>query len=140
MKLGSRIKLIMLVCSVFATLNYLAANEPEKSEHQNTPITSEAEHQGEKQEHEKFDPGKFMFDHIKDAYSWHIIDIGHTSLSIPLPVILYSKEKGWNFFMSGRFNHGHSEYKGFKIAGKGNLEGRVVEIQADGSENLPLLD
>jgi F-type H+-transporting ATPase subunit a len=92
-----------------------------------------AESKGE----EKFDPGKFMFDHIKDSYTWHIIDIGRTSVSIPLPVILYSKEKGWVSFMSGRFNHGHSAYKGFQIAAEGENRGRIVETLADGSEVLP---
>ena len=49
----------------------------------------------------EFDPGSFIIDHIKDSHDWHIItkaDGEH--VSIPLPVILYSKEKGLTAFLS----------------------------------------
>jgi F-type H+-transporting ATPase subunit a len=140
MRAGKWIKLILIVLMFLFDFTFLDAssNEPIKVQSDETISGKEAE--GKTSEHEKFDPGKFMFDHIKDAYSWHIIDIGHTSVSLPLPVILYSREKGWNFFTSGKFNHGHSEYKGFKIAGEGKYSGRVVEIMPDGSEVLPMLD
>jgi hypothetical protein len=39
------------------------------------------------EETESFNPGDFMFDHIKDAHEWHILTVGHKSVSIPLPVI-----------------------------------------------------
>ncbi len=35
--------------------------------------------------------------------------------TIPLPVILYSPEKGFTTFMSSQFHHGHEDYKGYGI-------------------------
>jgi F-type H+-transporting ATPase subunit a len=43
-------------------------------------------------------PGSFIFDHIGDAYDWHLFDINGRHYSVPLPVILYSREKGLNIF------------------------------------------
>src|SRR5689334_12745951 len=34
--------------------------------------------------HEKFDAGKTIIDHVIDAYDWHILTLGHTHVSIPL--------------------------------------------------------
>jgi len=83
---------------------------------------------------EKFEPGTFIFDHIGDAHEWHIITIGHTHISIPLPVILYSKTKGFDIFMSGKFHHGHASYKGYTLHKTGENKGKIVA--EDGS--LPL--
>ena len=132
MRVGKRILLsIILLFNIIIIVN---AKNNNSITIQETPV---AEENTAKSAEEKFDPGKFMFDHIKDAYSWHIIDFKHSSISIPLPVILYSKERGWFFFISNKLNHGHSTYKGFKIASEGENSGRIVEIQPDGSEVLP---
>ena len=42
----------------------------------------------------EFDAGKFVIEHVSDAYEWHILTIGHTHISVPLPVIIYSKKIG----------------------------------------------
>jgi F-type H+-transporting ATPase subunit a len=60
---------------------------------------------------ESFDPGKMIMEHISDAYSWHLW--GHTS--IPLPVIVYSEERGLDVFSSGHFDHGHAAYRGYAL-------------------------
>lgn len=80
-----------------------------------------------------FDPGSFIFDHIADAYDWHLFDINGKHYSIPLPVILYTREKGLNMFMSSRFDHGHAVYKGFKIESEGPDKGKIVVALEDGS-------
>ena len=78
---------------------------------------------------EGFNPGTFILDHIGDAYDWHILTYNKHPVSIPLPVILYSKQSGFHVFMSSKFHHGHENYKGFRIAGKGEQnEGKVVEL------------
>ena len=107
-------------------------------------IASETEEvQEELSGNEKFEPGAFIFDHIGDSYSWHIIEVGHKSISIPLPVILFSKEKGPVLFMSSKFEHEHGSYKGFHIGQEGELvgdkdaKGRIVETLSDGSRALP---
>jgi F-type H+-transporting ATPase subunit a len=76
---------------------------------------------------EAFKPGDFIFDHIKDAHEIHIATIGHKHLSIPLPVIVYSKTKGFSAFMSSRFEHGHAEYNGFKLETSGPNKGKITE-------------
>jgi F-type H+-transporting ATPase subunit a len=88
--------------------------------------------------HEKFDAGKFMFEHISDAYEWQIINVGERVISLPLPIIVYSKETGVNVFMSSRLEHGKASYKGFFIASQGEHEGKVLEKLQDGSVVAPL--
>lgn len=112
---------------VIHTIPILASEKEEAKE----------ESHGESSGHEKFEPGTFIFDHIGDSYDWHIIDIGHKSVSIPLPVILYSKEKGLVVFMSSKFHHGHESYKGFRLEIDGENKGKIIETLADGSEVIP---
>jgi len=99
----------------------------------------EQEHATHEEEDKKgFDPGSFIFGHIADAYDWHILSIKDLHLSIPLPVIVYSKTSGLHCFLSSKFHHGHSAYKGFEIAHSGEYEGKVVETMEDGSQVKPL--
>jgi F-type H+-transporting ATPase subunit a len=65
---------------------------------------------------EKLDPAKIIMDHIKDAHEFHFFTIGHTHVSLPLPVILYSPTKGFSLFSSSRFGHEGEEqvYNGYK--------------------------
>jgi F-type H+-transporting ATPase subunit a len=86
---------------------------------------------------EKFDAGKFIFGHIRDDYSWHITNIGEHELSIPLPVIVKSQDRGWFVFMSAKFDHGKSSYQGFKISQDKAHPGKIMETLPDGSEVRP---
>lgn len=79
-----------------------------------------------------FEAGKYVIEHVSDAYEWHIATFGETHISIPLPIILHSSEKGWNFFMSSRFHHGHETYNGFRIEQEGEQEGKIVEVNDAG--------
>ncbi len=95
--------------------------------------------QHETEEHEsKFNPGEMIMGHVGDEYGWHITTFGETHITIPLPIIVYSKNSGLSVFMSSKFNHGHSEYNNFKIAnGNDNPnKGKVVEI-INGEEIRP---
>lgn len=89
-----------------------------------------------------FDPGSFIFDHIADSYCWHIFSMGDKHYSVPLPVILYSRENGLSIFMSSRFDHGYSSYNGYKIENNGPNEGKIVKVNDNGEtltgEPLPL--
>jgi F-type H+-transporting ATPase subunit a len=84
-----------------------------------------------KDEPVKFDPASFIFDHIGDAYDWHLFDIDGKHYSIPLPVILYSRQKGLTVFLSSKFDHGHSAYKGFRIENSGPSKGKIVHALDD---------
>jgi F-type H+-transporting ATPase subunit a len=55
--------------------------------------------------HEEYDPAATAIHHISDANTYTILDAVH----IPLPMILYAKDKGWDFFSSGKFKPGHHE-------------------------------
>ena len=81
---------------------------------------------------EIFNPGKYVIDHVSDAYEWHIATFGETHLSVPLPIILYNSTKGWSFFMSSKFHHGHAAYNNFRIEHDGKNEGKIVELNEAG--------
>ncbi len=85
-----------------------------------------------------FQPGEFIMDHILDAYEWHILSLGEFHLSVPLPVILYSKHSGLHVFISSKFHHGYSSYQGFEIAKEEPNKGKIVEVLENGETIKPL--
>jgi len=82
-------------------------------------------------ETEKFNAGEMIMEHIGDAYEWHIFTIGDKHISIPLPVILINNGK-LDVFLSSKFNHGQSSYKGYKIETQGEKKGKIVKVKEDG--------
>jgi F-type H+-transporting ATPase subunit a len=90
---------------------------------------------------EKFKASTYILEHIADSHEWHLwTKKDGSSVAIYLPVIVYSKEKGFNIFSSKHLAHGH-EYKGFKIEEEGALKGKIVTMNDAGhvdEENLPL--
>ena len=95
--------------------------------------TQDSVHDNHNAQSGKIDPGALIIDHVVDHYSWHIATIGDTHISLPLPVILYSEDRGLFCFMSSKFNHGHDTYKQFKIAEEGENKGRIVELDEAGN-------
>ena len=102
--------------------------------------TEEAEHQGDSHAKKEFEAGKFVIEHVSDAYDWHILTVGETHVSVPLPIILYSSKpelhEGQKFFvfMSSKFHHGHADYKGFRLSHSEENEGKIVEVDSHGHE------
>lgn len=80
---------------------------------------------------EKFKAGDMIVEHIADAHEWHIAEIGHTAISIPLPIILYDQGR-ITIFLSNKFHHGLSSYKGYKIEKEGENKGKIVRVIEDG--------
>ena len=81
----------------------------------------------------EFDAGEFILDHVKDSHEWHLwtkSDGNH--VSVPLPVILLSKEKGLVAFLSSKLAHGH-HYNGFYIE-----EGKIYEETTNHESVVPL--
>ncbi len=81
----------------------------------------------------KFDPGKEMLDHIADAHEFHFFttkkaDGSEFHATLPLPIILYSPQKGLSVFMSSNFHHGHEAYKGYKLE-----DHHIVPVKEDGT-------
>lgn len=103
------------------------------------PATAREGHETIKEE-EEFNPSSFILEHIADSHEWHILTKKNGEhVAIYLPVILYSKESGLQVFSSRRLAHGH-EYKGFRIAEEGKLQGKIVSVIGDDQideENLP---
>ena len=69
-----------------------------------------------------FDANEVIFEHVLDAYQFHFFSYTGSDgekhhASIPLPVILYSPQRGLDVFSSSNFHHGHETYKGYQVAG-----------------------
>jgi len=86
----------------------------------------------ENESSKKFEPSKFILEHVSDAYEWHIATFGETHVSVPLPIILYSSNSGLNVFMSSKFHHGHEAYNNFRIEHEGENGGKIVELNSNG--------
>ncbi len=66
----------------------------------------------------------FIFHHVQDSHEWHFATIGHTHITLPLPVIIYVKGEGLKFFMSSDFvddHHNPIEKDGFYFDDHGHL-------------------
>ncbi len=69
-----------------------------------------------------FNASEVIFGHVLDAHEFHFLsyegkDGEEHSVAIPLPVILYSPQKGWSFFMASEFEEGHKIVDGYKLEG-----------------------
>lgn len=77
---------------------------------------------------EGFDAQEVIFGHVLNAHEFHFLDLPSGPVTIPLPVILYSPERGLTSFMSSKFEHGHATYEGYKLE-----DGNVVAVDANGN-------
>lgn len=57
------------------------------------------------------DVGAMILHHVLDAHEWHIAGEGEHSVSVPLPVIIWS-DKGLDMFLSSAFHHGTATVQG----------------------------
>lgn len=62
-------------------------------------------------EEKPFDTGEFIMHHIIDSHEWQFTE----GVSIPLPVILYSPDRGIEVFSSSRFHNENHEYNGYRL-------------------------
>ncbi len=109
----------MVVLTIFLVPSMAQASE-DTLQVNNTETHVQAEeagHEGHTERHgevKKFNAGEMIFEHILDAHDWHLWGEGHSSVSIPLPVIAYSS-RGLSVFMSSNFHHGHSAHNGYML-------------------------
>jgi F-type H+-transporting ATPase subunit a len=83
------------------------------------------------EEHAKEEKGKLnikevIFGHIMDGHEFHFFDLTNEDgtkkpVGIPLPVMLYSPERGFSAFMSSNFHHGHEPYKEYMLLNAHNI-------------------
>ncbi|MBQ9548521.1 MAG: F0F1 ATP synthase subunit A [Bacteroidales bacterium] len=87
---------------------------------------------------DKVDVAGIIFDHVLDAYEWHLTEWKGRPVAIPLPVIARAGDGSWHCFSSKRLEHGAS-YEGFRVACAGEPhEGKLVEPRPDGTLRRPL--
>lgn len=127
-RLKSLLVAVFSLSILFFSNTSLAQHGPDTPAHV-TPTHSD-DKGGEQKSEEKFDAAEVIMEHIKDGHEFHFATIGHTHLTIPLPVILYSPQKGWDMFMSSRFNHGHDAYNGYKLE-----HGKIIPVNAEGQHD-----
>ena len=106
------------------------------SAQENTPAS------GESTVEKAFNASEVIFHHILDAHEFHFIswkggDGAVHELAIPLPVILYSKQRGVSFFNFSKLHEG-AIYNGYKS----DAEGKILAVKEDGSidETVSLID
>ncbi len=83
----------------------------------------------------KLNAGDILMEHVLDAHEFHFITIGNKQIALPLPVILYSPQRGLSFFMSSKFNHGATAYDGYRLIDDNYLE-KLNDQHVDTKKNL----
>ncbi|GAC1432517.1 MAG: F0F1 ATP synthase subunit A [Chitinophagaceae bacterium] len=86
-------------------------------------IFNHAFSQGEtphKEEKKTFNAKEIIFGHVLNNHDFHLLDLVSDNgerhpVSIPLPVILYSKQRGLAVFMSSKFHHGEKNYDNYMM-------------------------
>src|SRR5436190_2209811 len=114
---------ILLISGVLAITTYSFAssdsstveNTQSHENHEAEAGQDIAEGRESHKEHEKFNAGEMIFEHILDAHDWHLWGEGENAVSIPLPVIIYSSQRGFTVFRSSNFVHGHFAHKGYRL-------------------------
>jgi len=110
---------------LFQPLSGFADEDPQHPTH-HEEVVHEVDSIGAAEEH---NAGQMIVEHIIDSHEWHILSVGHTHVTVPLPVILVYEGKLYTF-MSTKFHHGHDSYKGFKIEEEtGANKGKIVRVK-----------
>ena len=92
--------------------------------------------ENEAHDDKSFNLKEMIFSHVLDAYDWHLFTVGGKHVSIPLPVIVRSSERGWFVFSSAHLHHGE-DYKGFYLAHGEKYNNKIVELNSAGEEVRP---
>ena len=95
----------------------------------------ETESSTKKEEKKGFDANEVIFGHVLDAHEFHFFsyegnDGTEHEATIPLPVILYSPQRGFSFFMFSKFNNGENNYKGYELLN----DKKIVALSLDATK------
>ncbi len=118
------VKFLLVAALGFSSLLYSGKTIAQENHKEATP--SEANHGEEKKE--GFDAQEVIFGHVLNAHEFHFLDLPSGPVTIPLPVILYSPERGFTSFMSSKFEHGQAVYEGYKL-----VDGDVKAVDVSGN-------
>ncbi|MEO7923608.1 MAG: F0F1 ATP synthase subunit A [Chitinophagaceae bacterium] len=115
MDFGRLKSLLVATFSLFFVVNSSPVLAQEDHEKHDQPTAQE----GEVPKLKLFDANEVIFGHIMDAHEFHFLSYGPKEhpkhVTIPLPVILYSPQRGLTSFSSANFHHGHEAHKGYKV-------------------------
>ena len=83
-------------------------------------IANQSGKEEKREDTKKFDANEVIFGHVLDAHQFHFLSYTGSDgqvhqVGIPLPVILYSPQKGLSVFGSNKFHHGENAYKGYVL-------------------------
>lgn len=116
--------------AVFSVFFLLFAGPALAQEHGEEHTGQPAEHK-EAGHEEKLNVGEVIFEHVLDGHEFHFFGV-----SVPLPVLVYSKEKGFKAFMSSAFHHGEHPHEGYMILTKHNIESMGLDPKKFKSEDI----
>ncbi|WMJ72508.1 F0F1 ATP synthase subunit A [Cytophagaceae bacterium ABcell3] len=91
-------QLLIALLAVLCQFNYAFGG----SQSEDTPI-------------EEVNVGEVIMHHIGDAHEWHFATIGETHITLPLPVILFSNQRGLITFMSSQFHNEEHAHQGLHL-------------------------
>ena len=113
--------LLVAVFSIFGGLVW--ASENPSGEHPAEPA-------------KKFNASEVIFGHVLNGHEFHFMDIDGHPITLPLPIILYSPERGWTTFMSSRFEHGHKDHNGYALLTEHSLKERGLDKEGYSAEDI----
>src|SRR6476659_270980 len=105
--IGIRVKCLLVAAFSLFCLASCGQENTRPTEH----IRMETKKNMDKEGSSKFDANEVIFGHVLDAHQFHFFsykgsDGQEHHAVIPLPVILYSPQKGFSTFISSRFEEG----------------------------------
>lgn len=127
MTLRTAKSLTVIFLSVFLlmSINKLAAQE-------NNAKTDEKSEQNTSDKKENaIDPAKIILEHVGDAHEFHFFNVAGHKIAIPLPVILYSAEKGFSCFNFSEFHDGEEAHDGYVYASEEYLKAHNLDKEKD---------
>lgn len=98
-----------------------------------------------------FDANEIIFGHISDGHEFHFFSYEsggkEHQVTIPLPVILYSSQRGFSSFMSSAFEHGEKTVNGYALLTDHNMNewkldsknfhiGQIIALNGNGEPDL----
>jgi F-type H+-transporting ATPase subunit a len=121
--------LLVLIFSLFSRLIFAQGQPNTQSEPPNS-----------------FDADEVIFGHVLDAHEFHFFSFHDANgkehqAVVPLPVILYSPQRGLSVFMSSKFREGEENYKGYSLItieklkhlGEKYHAGQIVAVRDNGN-------
>jgi F-type H+-transporting ATPase subunit a len=115
-----------LLVAAFSLFIATFSNTTFAQENNQNPTTEAKPAEGKSEE---LKPSDLIMEHIMDNHEYHFAEVNGMDVAIPLPVIIYSPQRGLTSFISSKFKNGKVAYQGYKL----NEKGVVEPVKEDGS-------